>query len=442
MEKKEAKTKERKRKTGFAGDEELQYADVLLKDLAASGTEEKYRKSLMQIRKAIRLYRRKERRRKRIVVSVVLLLILILIIESVCLVRKGSGTKNTQQIKNSQDSVTEPETDELDAKGDTGEIGDTDQAKAVPLASERTEILMNFTGDCILGTDEYFMWDTGFNAYYESNGGEYFFRNVKSIFEQDDLTVVNMEGTLTEETAREAKQFAFKGDPEFVDVLTNGSVEAANMANNHSHDYGEKSFQDTLDILKANDIATFGYDETAMLTVKGVNIGFFGIYELDDHLERIPQVKENIAKLKEEGADLIIAVFHWGNELETVPDSNEITLGHLAVDEGADLVIGHHPHILQGVETYHGKTIAYSLGNFCFGGNTNPTEMDTAIFQQKFVLDSNRQMIENEYTLIPCSVSSELYFNNYQPTPLTGDEAERVMQKIQERSDAIPQQEI
>lgn len=138
---------------------------------------------------------------------------------------------------------------------------------------------------------------------------------------------------------------------------------------------------------------------------------------------------------------MVVAVFHWGNELEAVPDSNQTTLAHLAIDEGADLVIGHHPHVLQGIEEYKGKNIAYSLGNFCFGGNTRPTEMDTIIFQQKFVISSKKEIVDSEITVIPCRVSSEAEFNNYQPTPLTGAEAQQTIDKIQLRSpfDKVPQ---
>lgn len=302
---------------------------------------------------------------------------------------------------------------------------------------EPAEILLSFTGDCILGTDEFFAWDTGLPAYYDLYGPEYFLKNVRSIFEEDDLTIVNMEGTLTEETTRVDKQFAFKGDPEYVKILTSSSVEAANVANNHSHDYGEKSFQDTVQTLEENGIKTFGYDDVAILEVKGIRVGMFGIYELDDHLERIPQVKQDIAKLKDQNVDIIVAVFHWSNELVTVPDENQVTLAHLAIDEGADVVVGHHPHVVQGIDEYKGKTIAYSLGNFCFGGNTHPTEMDTFIFQQKFILDGKRNITGSEYKVIPCRVSSETTYNNYQPTPLVGEEARETMDKIEERSQEI-----
>ena len=302
---------------------------------------------------------------------------------------------------------------------------------------EPAEILLSFTGDCILGTDEFFAWDTGLPAYYDLYGPEYFLKNVRSIFEEDDLTIVNMEGTLTEETTRVDKQFAFKGDPEYVKILTSSSVEAANVANNHSHDYGEKSFQDTVQTLEKNGIKSFGYDDVAVLEVKGIRVGMFGIYELDDHLERIPQVKQDIAKLKDQNVDIIVAVFHWSNELVTVPDENQVTLAHLVIDEGADVVVGHHPHVVQGIDEYKGKTIAYSLGNFCFGGNTHPTEMDTFIFQQKFILDGKRNITGSEYKVIPCRVSSETTYNNYQPTPLVGEEAKETMDKIEERSQEI-----
>ena len=302
---------------------------------------------------------------------------------------------------------------------------------------EPAEILLSFTGDCILGTDEYFAWDTGLPAYYDLYGPEYFLKNVRSIFEEDDLTIVNMEGTLTKETTRVDKQFAFKGDLDYVKILSSSSVEAANVANNHSHDYGEKSFQDTVQTLEENGIKSFGYDDVAVLEVKGIRVGMFGIYELDDHLKRIPQVKRDIAKLKDQNVDIIVAVFHWSNELVTVPDENQVTLAHLAIDEGADVVVGHHPHVVQGIDEYKGKIIAYSLGNFCFGGNTHPTEMDTFIFQQKFILDGKRNITNSEYKVIPCRVSSETTYNNYQPTPLVGEEAKETMDKIEERSQQI-----
>lgn len=297
-------------------------------------------------------------------------------------------------------------------------------------------LTLSVVGDCTLGTDETFDYDTSLNAYYENYGSAYFLQNVKSIFSQDDLTIANFEGTLTESDAREDKTFAFKGPASFTSILTDGSVEAVNTANNHSHDYGDQSYEDTMTALDAAGIVHFGYDETAVMDVKGIKVGMVGIYELKDHLEREQQLKDNIAKVKADGAQLIVVIFHWGNETETVPDSNQTTLGRLAIDEGADLVCGHHPHVLQGIETYKGKNIVYSLGNFCFGGNSSPSDMDTMIYQQTFTITSEGVQADNVTNVIPCSISSAVYegYNNYQPTPAEGDEATRILAKINERS--------
>ena len=300
-------------------------------------------------------------------------------------------------------------------------------------------LTLSVVGDCTLGTDETFDYDTSLNAYYENYGSAYFLQNVKSIFSQDDLTIANFEGTLTESDAREDKTFAFKGPASFTSILTDGSVEAVNTANNHSHDYGDQSYEDTMTALDAAGIVHFGYDETAVMDVKGIKVGMVGIYELKDHLEREQQLKDNIAKVKADGAQLIVVIFHWGNETETVPDSNQTTLGRLAIDEGADLVCGHHPHVLQGIETYKGKNIVYSLGNFCFGGNSSPSDMDTMIYQQTFTITSEGVQADNVTNVIPCSISSAAYegYNNYQPTPAEGDEAVRILAKINERSTDI-----
>ena len=313
----------------------------------------------------------------------------------------------------------------------------TDSSNAT--VSSPVSLTLSVVGDCTLGTDETFDYDTSLNAYYENYGADYFLQNVKDIFSADDLTIANFEGTLTDSDEREDKTFAFKAPASYASILTGGSVEAVNTANNHSHDYGEKSFNDTLAALDDAGIVHFGYDETAVMDVKGIKVGLVGIYELYDHLEREQQLKDNIAKVKADGAQLIVVIFHWGNETETVPDSNQTTLGRIAIDEGADLVCGHHPHVLQGIETYKGKNIVYSLGNFCFGGNSSPSDMDTMIFQQTFTIDADGVKKDNVTNIIPCSISSSAYdgYNNYQPTPAEGDEATRILGKINERSSWI-----
>lgn len=340
---------------------------------------------------------------------------------------RQAAAKKTVSMNASEDSSQKASSDSQN----------TDSSNAT--VSSPVSLTLSVVGDCTLGTDETFDYDTSLNAYYENYGADYFLQNVKDIFSADDLTIANFEGTLTDSDEREDKTFAFKAPASYASILTGGSVEAVNTANNHSHDYGDQSFDDTLAALDDAGIVHFGYDETAVMDVKGIKVGLVGIYELYDHLEREQQLKDNIAKVKADGAQLIVVIFHWGNETETVPDSNQTTLGRIAIDEGADLVCGHHPHVLQGIETYKGRNIVYSLGNFCFGGNSSPSDMDTMIYQQTFTIDADGVKKDNVTNIIPCSISSAAYdgYNNYQPTPAEGDEATRILGKINERSSWI-----
>lgn len=371
--------------------------------------------------KKSRYYRRRQQITERLLIGcgAVLILLLLIILVRGCSARKNGAIKTNASAK-SQDETS---------------ASDADLTPTPTMAP--VSLTVSVVGDCTLGTDENFDYDTSLNAYYENYGADYFFSNVKSIFSADDLTIANFEGTLTDSEDREDKEYAFKAPAEYAGILTSGSVEAVNTANNHSHDYGNQGYEDTISALDSAGILNFGYDKTLVTEVKGIKVGLVGIYELKDHLERKEQLKQNIAKVKAEGAQITIVIFHWGNEKEEVPDSNQTTLAHLAIDEGADLVCGHHPHVLQGIEEYKGKNIVYSLGNFCFGGNQYPSDMDTMIFQQTFTVDQNGVKADNVTNIIPCSVSSDSDYNNYQPTPAEGDEAARIHNKIQERTAMI-----
>ena len=356
---------------------------------------------------------------------------------------------NNRQAQNSektasqeqQQETTEPKKDDssTDNTDDTSKDSQEETTTPEPTA-EPVSITVSMVGDCTLGTDVNFDQSTSFDAFYQmKNDPGYFFQNVKDIFTADDLTVANMEGTLTTSNDRQQKTFAFKGNPSYTEILTQGGVEATNLANNHSHDYGDQSYEDTIQYLEAAGITTFGYDRTAVMDVKGIKVGLIGIYELKDGLGRQQQVIDTIQAVKDQGAQVIIVSFHWGTEKSNIPDDIQKTLAHLAIDQGADLVVGHHPHVLQGIEKYQGKNIVYSLGNFCFGGNKNPSDKDTMIFQQTFTVE-NGELVEDDVTnIIPCSLSSESGYNNYQPMVLEGSEKERVLQKIEEFSAALNQ---
>lgn len=306
------------------------------------------------------------------------------------------------------------------------------EKKNAPLDSNKPTVTftMSFTGDCCLGNDESFGYETRMPEYFDKYGATYFFQNVKSIFEADDYTVVDMEGTFTTRTTRNYETFAFKADPEYVDILTSGNVQAATLANNHSHDYGDGSYNDTWETLEKANIVPFGYDDIAYVDIKGVKVALIGMYELDEYLGIKENMLENIGKARENGATVIIMCAHWGEERMYVPDEIQVELAHEAIDAGVDLIVGCHPHRVQGIEEYNGKYIAYSMGNFCFAGNNAPADMDCYIFQQTFTVQGDKVELNDNVKVIPCSISSEEDTNNYQPTPATGEKAAGIMAKL------------
>ena len=302
--------------------------------------------------------------------------------------------------------------------------------------SDTKTITVSTLGDCTLGTDANFSTANSFNAYDEANGHDYFFKNVKSILEEDDVTFANLEGTFTTSNDRQDKQYAFKGDPDYTEILTDGSVEVVTLANNHSGDYGEQGLADTETALEEAGIDYCIGDTITVKEVNGVKIAFIGIfvnYGTDDSEN---QLRSDIENAKKQGAELIITAFHWGSEKATQPDETQQSLAHIAIDCGADLVVGHHPHVLQGIEKYNGKYIAYSLGNFCFGGNSNPFDMDTMIFRQTFTVSGDGAAKDDDVTVIPCSISSDQGYNNYQPTPAEGEAAASIIARLNEYSAA------
>lgn len=370
---------------------------------------------IKQVKKKRKQFQRKKRFQKRMMIAASLCLCIELLVLGQIIRQKRNNPEESTPV----------------STADLANLNIEQQEEKEP---EKISITISSTGDCTLGTDENFNYATSLNAYYEAQGADYFLQNVRDIFGKDDLTIVNMEGTFTNETARADKTFAFKASPDFVSILTGSSVEAANIANNHSHDYGEKSYTDTIQTLEDAGIESFGYERVKVLDVKGIKVGVTGIYELATHEGCATDVKENIQALKDAGAQIIIANFHWGIEREYLPNDTQKMLAHLAIDEGADLVIGHHPHVLQGVEKYNGKYIAYSLGNFCFGGNSNPSDKDTMIVQQTFDFEDGVLTNSSDLNLIPCSLSTASGYNDYCPTPLEGDEKQRVLDKIEKYS--------
>lgn len=276
------------------------------------------------------------------------------------------------------------------------------------------QLSLTFGGDCTLGRGLDFDYDRSFDEMYDAMGPDYFFSGIEEFF-NDDLTMVNFEGTLTESWTPKDKTFVFKGRPEYAQVLRAGSVDVVTVANNHSMDYYDQGFSDTLAYLSPV-VQISGYDFLPIITVKGVNIGFASNtgWSFDEEQQRF--IDNAIGSLRAAGADLVVFNFHWGDEGAYYSNDTQQAIAHYCIDQGADLVIGHHPHVAQETETYNGKQIVYSLGNLVFGGNKNPWDKNCLIFRQNYVFDLDAHAVTAEtHAAIPYLISSDPERNNYHP---------------------------
>lgn len=318
------------------------------------------------------------------------------------------------------------------------EISETRNEKIYIKKRERErmkDIIISFAGDCTIGYDENSSYENSFPFVLEkelTNYG-YFFKNVKPIFENDDLTLVNLETTLTTKTKKTDKKFRFKGYPSYANILKEGSIEMVNISNNHIYDYLHEGFLDTIYALENSGILYSGEGYVEYYRVKDTTIASLGYRGWSTHIK--PHLSRDIKAAKKK-ADIILVSFHWGTENTYYPNQTQVSLGRFAIDQGSDVVVGHHPHVMQGIERYKNKYIVYSLGNFCFGGNKNPKDKDTFIFQNRFTL-IDEKLVKSQGKIIPCSISSAKHINNYQPTILQGHDSQRVFNRIYEYSSKL-----
>lgn len=295
---------------------------------------------------------------------------------------------------------------------------------------EVIELTISAAGDVSLGILQIHGYAGTFREMYDQQGPAYFLQNVKSVFEEDDMTIVNFEGVLTDSTDLVEKQYNIKGDPAYIEVLPLGSVEAVSFGNNHRMDYGRQGSDDTVALFEENGISYAYDDNIGIYETKGLRIGFVSVNEVYDGEAVELWLEEGIRKLQEDEVNLIIACCHWGIERDDYPEDYQKKLGKKCIDWGADLVLGCHPHVLQGIEVYNGKFIVYSMGNFCFGGNRNPKDKETMIFRQTFTFIDGVKQEDQQAGVIPCLISSVMSRNDYCPTPAEGDDFTSILERI------------
>ncbi len=301
-------------------------------------------------------------------------------------------------------------------------------------------VRITFLGDCTLGGEEKSRTlYRGFVRTVERNGYAWPFRSLTALTASDDLTVANLEGVLSDRTdlRKVEKTYNFIGSAAYTEILKEGYVECVTLANNHSRDYGPDGYRDTVRALETAGVAYFNTDSMAVWrNDEGLMIGFLGA---SVHMSgnRYREHQRQAKLLRDLGCAAVITVMHAGREYESEPGDYQRQIARRTVASGADLVIGHHPHIVQGYEILEGKPVVYSLGNCVFGGNTNPRDHDALAVQAELSFEDGELTGLTLY-FYPISVSGEESFNDYSPVLLSGEDAERALRKMKESTGVDP----
>ena len=309
-----------------------------------------------------------------------------------------------------------------------------DEGKLIPETDGSKTITITCTGDLTIGGDNYHKKGKKFYDELKKNNNNISFTmaNVRDIFKKDDLTLVNFEGTFTNSKEvpdnKKGNDFLFNISPEYVTVLSDNFIEAVSLENNHVYDHGEDGYEETIKTLRDNGIVYSNSKQIGVFNVEGISIAMLSylcIDRYDKPVDGYANLYEKVAadiQYTKQMYPIVIVSFHWGREKDYYPTGNKIKMGRLAVDSGADLVIGHHSHRINPIEQYKGVYICYSLGNFCFAGNDKPSDMNSYLFQTRFKISKNKETIVNTgFRIIPIRITSIKDKNNYVPTPIEDD---------------------
>lgn len=285
---------------------------------------------------------------------------------------------------------------------------------------------ISMVGDCTLTSSQY-------NDHFESvldGDMSWPFSGTIQYFEDDYLTIANLECSFSDTPLSGTGTFQFCGAAENVQILLDGSVEFVTLANNHTMDFGQTGLENTQKVLDNAGVAYAPPDGSYVYqTGDGISIGLYAARWCAGEQEIRAGVSALAAR---EDVDIVICLMHWGIEGSYQVTSGQEQLGRAAIDAGADIVYGSHPHVLQRIDEYNGGWIVNSLGNWSFGGNTAPRDRDTAIVQFTVKRDLDGTVSVEGYEAIPCCLSSTEGVNDYRPVPYEeGSEAyERTMSKL------------
>jgi poly-gamma-glutamate capsule biosynthesis protein CapA/YwtB (metallophosphatase superfamily) len=300
-------------------------------------------------------------------------------------------------------------------------------------SADSTEVVLRFAGDVLLG------------GHYEGDVGADVDRAFRGfdLFQTADLSVVNLENPVTTRGAKVPKQFNFRMHPRYLAAIKNSGISVVSLANNHVFDYGRDGVEDTFHWLDSARIRYVGAGRNAeaarkpYLFRKGANtvavLAYYGGGEARPAGKNtsgvasrdLSSIEHDVNVARDSGATYIVVILHWGTEKADTPDVSQRWFARALIKAGVDAVIGHHPHVLQGIERYRKGVIVYSLGNFVFGGNSRST-YETGVFEIRV---SAQKPV---YRFIPVGV------RNWRLSILAGRDSLRVAERVRRLSRVFP----
>lgn len=306
-----------------------------------------------------------------------------------------------------------------------------------------TSVVLSLAGDCTLGSEEKTRKkDESFDSYVAEKGYDWPFSGLYDLFSTDDMTFINLECVLKDDSKglQKDRLYNFRGPTKFTEVLIQGSIEKVNIANNHYIDYGNSGKESTTKALTDAGIPYSGFGEVYIAEINGHKIGFCGIRETV-YKQKKDQMQTDIATLKELGAEIIVYSCHFGKEYSRTHNELQEKMAYEAIDAGADLVVGNHPHVVQGIEYYNDGVILYSLGNFVFGGNLNLTEFDACVVQAEMLWQGDTYL-GIQLNLIPVLTTGAKPANDFRPVIAEGEDKANILKKMQNDSELTLQEQM
>ena len=296
------------------------------------------------------------------------------------------------------------------------------------------QITLTFVGDNSFGTYPETPEHLKFDHVFAANDGDnhYVFKNSLPWFKSDDFTIINAESAFTNATKAVNKMWRIKSDPAHVAFLPASGIEAANLANNHTRDYFEVGYQDTLKAFSDHHISVFNDGMPLITTIGDIETIFLG-YDCrmsQQSPEFLARIVEEVKQYKRPD-NLVMVNMHWGVEYRETPVDYQTHFGRTILDAGADIIIGAHPHRLESVELYNGKYIIYSMGDYAFGADPTLLSRMTAMFRLRFAKE-NDIVVMKGMSIVPTLENSDgsTTENNYQPLPVFGKEAEEIVNEL------------